>query len=48
MGKEIITFGDIEVGTHKFYQRKSHISIYDVNTDKAVVSIEVPFGKRKC
>ena len=30
MGKEIITFGDIEVGKHKFHQHKSLISIQGV------------------
>ena len=33
MGKEIITFGNIEVDKQKFYQYKSLISIYDVNID---------------
>ena len=31
MNKEIITFDDIKVEKDKFHQRKSHISIYDVN-----------------
>ena len=30
MGKEIISFGDIEVEKHKFYQHRSAISIHDV------------------
>ena len=30
MGKEIITFGDIEVGKHKFHKHKSLISIQGV------------------
>ena len=37
MGKEIITFGNIEVDKQKFYQYKSLISIYDVNIDKIVL-----------
>ena len=45
MGKQIKVFGDIEIGKHKFHQRKSPILIYDVNIDKIVVSNQVPFGK---
>ena len=45
MGKEIITFGSIEVEKQKFCQYKSLISIYDVNIDKIVVPIGVLFGK---
>ena len=45
MGKEIITFANIEVEKHKFYQYKSLISIYDVNIDKIVMSIRLLFVK---
>ena len=34
MGKETMTFGDIEVEKHKFYQHKTPIGIHDVNIDK--------------
>ena len=33
MGKEIITFGDIEVEKHKFDQNKNQMSIYNINID---------------
>ena len=46
MGKEIITFIDIEVEKHKFHKGKSQISIDDVNVDRRVVSNRVPFGKK--
>ena len=45
MCKEIITFGNIEVEKLKFHQRKSPISLYDVNFDSIVVSNRVSFGK---
>ena len=41
MGKEIITFGNIDVEKHKFHQHKSPISIYVVNIDRIVVSNKV-------
>ena len=46
MGKEITSFGDIEVVKHKFHQHKNLTSIYDVNIDTAVVSNKVPFSKK--
>ena len=45
MGKEVITFDNIEVEKHKFHQHKSPISIWDVNINKIIVSSKVPFGK---
>ena len=39
MGKEIVTFGNIEVEK----QHKSPISIYGVNVDRKVVSNMAPF-----
>ena len=46
MGKEIITFGDIEVEKHKFHQQKSPILIYDVNIVRIVVCNMLSFGKK--
>ena len=46
MGKEIITFGDIEIEKHKFWQHKNAISIRDINIDRTVVSSKAPFGKK--
>ena len=48
MGKEIITFGNIEIEKYNFHQYIKPISIYDVNIDKMVVSNKVPFLKKKC
>ena len=38
MGKEIVTFGNIELEKQKFHQQKNPFSIHDVNTDRMVVS----------
>ena len=46
MGKETITFGDIEVEKQIFHSHKKPISIYDVNIDKIVISNKVSCGKR--
>ena len=46
MGKEIITFSNIEVEKHKFHQDKSPISIHDLNVYRIVVSNRVAFGKK--
>ena len=45
MGKEVLTFDDIEAEKHRFHQHKSPISISDVNIHKLIVSHKVPFGK---
>ena len=46
MGKQLITFGDIEVEKHKFQQHKIHPSIGDVNNNKIIVSNKVSVGKK--
>ena len=45
MGKEIITFGDVENKKLKFCQHKNLISIYDVNIDIIGVSYKIRLGK---
>ena len=45
MGKEIITFGDIEIEKYNFHQHKSPIAIGDVNINKIIVSNKGPFCK---
>ena len=45
MGKEIITFADIEIKKQRFHSHKNPISIYDVDINKIVASIKVPFSK---
>ena len=47
MGKEIITFGDIEAEEYKFHQYKSPISINDVDISKIVVFNRVPYQVRR-
>ena len=46
MGKEIITFGNIEVAKHKFHQHKMPILIYDRSIDRIVVPNKVPIGRK--
>ena len=46
MGKEIITFGNIEVEKSKFHLQNSFILIYGANIDRIVVSNKVTFGKK--
>ena len=44
MGKEIITFGGIEVEKPKFHHYKNPISLNDVNIDKILVYSMVSSG----
>ena len=46
MGKEIMSFGDIEVEKYKCHQRKIPISIGAVDFNKIIVSNKVAFGKK--
>ena len=46
MGKEIITFYNIEVEKCKFYQQRSPILIHNISIDRIVVSDMAPFGKK--
>ena len=46
MEKAIIKFDDIKVLKQKFHQHKRPISLINKDTDKIVVSNEVPFGKK--
>ena len=45
MGTKIITFGNTEVGKHRFHQHKNPILIYDVNIDRIVVFNKFPLVK---
>ena len=47
MGKEILTFGDIEIEKNKFYRYK--ISIFGglVDIEKLLVSNKISFGEKK-
>ena len=44
MGKEILTFEDIEIEKDKFYDNKIPVSLKDIDTEKMLVSNEVSFG----
>ena len=44
MGKDIITFRDIEVEKHKFHQRKNAILINNADISKIAVSSSVSFA----
>ena len=46
MGKEILTFGDIEIEKDKFYHHKCPIFLKDVNIDKVLVSNKISSGKK--
>ena len=46
MGKEILTFGNIEIEKHKFHQRKNPIWINDVEINIIVVSSMFPSSKK--
>ena len=48
MGKEILTFGDIENEKNKFYRNKSPIFLKDVDSEKMLASNKVSFGEKNC
>ena len=44
MGKEILTFEDIEIEKDKFYDNKIPVSLKAIDIEKMLVSNEVSFG----
>ena len=46
MGKEILTFGNIEIEKNKFYRHKTPISLGDVDIEKVLVSSNISFGEK--
>ena len=44
MGKEILTFGNIEIEKSKFYRSKTPIFLKDVDIEKVLVSNKISFG----
>ena len=47
MGKEILTFGDIEIEKNKFYCFKiPPVHLRDINTEKVLVSNNISFGEK--
>ena len=45
MGKEILTFGDIEIKRNKFYRYKSPVPLRDVDIEKVLVSSKISPGE---
>ena len=46
MGKEILTFGNIEIEKNKFYRHKTPIILGDVDIEKVLVSKKISFGEK--
>ena len=46
MDKKIIKFDDTEIKKYKLHQNKSAISKNDIDINKIVVSIKLPFHKQ--
>ena len=42
MGKEVLTFGDIEIEKNKFYRHKTPFLLRDVDIEKVLVSSKIP------
>ena len=46
MGKEILTFGDIDVEQNKFYRSKISVLLRDANNKKVLASNKISFGEK--
>ena len=46
MGKEILTFGDIEIEKNKFYHHKTP-TYQKIDIEKVLVSKKICFGEKK-
>ena len=46
MGKDILTFGHIEIEKNKFYCYKIPIFLKDVDIEKVLVSNKISFGEK--
>ena len=46
MGKEILTFGDIEIEKNKFYRNRTSIYLKDVDIKKVLISKKISFGEK--
>ena len=46
MGKEILTFGNIEIEKQSFYRHKSPIFLKHVDIEKVLVSNKFSFGEK--
>ena len=48
MGKEILTFGDIEIEKNKFHRHSSPIFLKDVDIEKVLVYKKISSGEKNC
>ena len=46
MGKEVLTFGDIEIEKNKFYHHQTPTFFGDVDIEKELVSNKISFGEK--
>ena len=46
MGKEILTFGNTEIGKIKFYRHKTPVPLKDINTEKVLVPNKISFAEK--
>ena len=46
LGKELLTFGNIEIEEDKFYHSKIPIFLVDVDIEKVLVSNKISFGEK--
>ena len=46
MGKEILTFGDVEIEKNKFYRHKTPILLGAVDIEKVLVSNKISLGEK--
>ena len=47
MGKDILTFGDIEIEKNIFYSSKSPVHLRDIGTEKILVSKKISSSEKK-
>ena len=45
MGKEILTFGDVEIKKNKFYRYGKSYFLEDVDIENVLVSKKISFGE---
>ena len=48
MGKEILTFDDIEIEKYKFYRQKGNIFLEDVDIKIVLVCNRISSGEKNC
>ena len=47
MGKDILTFGDIELGKNKLYHHKTLVPLRDVDIEKVLACNNISFDDKK-